>query len=365
MNNELRTKKVFYILIGIVIGIALCLGGIGGFLLWRISTYEKEFSQIDAKVEEAIKRLDLPLVEKKIKKMGFLPVYFGVEETLSIPFDYSLDRLISQIKQEFSLPPTKICQIKEENLKDSYEILVNLGLEEERITHTLRFVLKKVKIALIIDDFGYSKSRAVDIFLEDLDIPFTISIIPGTKYAKLIAEEAHKNGKEVMVHLPMEAEHKELNHGYKWIILDEMEEKEIKLATEEAIKNIPHAVGLSNHQGSVVTTKERPMKALLEVVKEEGLFFVDSRTGPETIAFSLAQEMGIKSTSRETEFLDNEKKIDYIKKQFQKLIFLAKAGGKVIGIGHANITTVRAIKEILTSLEGRKIELVYVSEIVD
>jgi len=75
--------------------------------------------------------------------------------------------------------------------------------------------------------------------------------------------------------------------------------------------------------------------------------------------------MGIKSTSREAEFLDNEKKIDYIKKQFQKLIFLAKVRGKVIGIGHANITTARAIKEILTSLEGRKIELVYVSEIVD
>ncbi|MCK4418544.1 divergent polysaccharide deacetylase family protein [Candidatus Aerophobetes bacterium] len=359
-----KSSKLFYILIGIVIGIALCLGGIGGFLLWRISTYEKEFSRIDAKVEEAIKRLDLPLVEKKIKKMGFLPVCFGVEETLSIPFDYSLDRLISQIEQEFSLPPIKICQIKEENLKDSYEILVNLGFEE-RITHTLRFVLKKVKIALIIDDFGYSKSRAVDIFLKELDIPLTLSIIPGTEYARLIAEEAHKNGKEVMVHLPMEAEREELNHGYKWIILDKMGEKEIKLATEKAIKNIPHAVGLNNHQGSVVTTKERPMKALLEVVKEEGLFFVDSRTDPETIAFSLAQEMGIKSTSREAEFLDNEKKIDYITKQFQKLISLAKVRGKVIGIGHANITTARAIKEILTSPEGKKIELVYVSEIVD
>ncbi|TET13004.1 divergent polysaccharide deacetylase family protein [Candidatus Aerophobetes bacterium] len=359
-----KSSKVFYLLIGMVIGIALCLGGIGGFLRWRTSIYEKEFSRIDAKVEKAIKRLDLPLVEKKIKKMGFLPVYFGVEETLSIPFDYSLDRLISQIEQEFSLPPIKICQIKEENLKDSYEILVNLGLEEERITYTLRFVLKKVKIALIIDDFGYSKSRAVDIFLKDLDIPLTLSIIPGTEYARLIAEEAHKNGKEVMLHLPMEAEHEELNHGYKWIILNEMEEKEIRLATEEAIKNIPHAVGLNNHMGSLITTKERPMKALLEVVKEEGLFFIDSKTDPDSIAFPLAQKMGIKSTSRQV-FLDNEKKIDYITKQFQKLISLAKVRGKVIGIGHANITTARAIKEILTSLEGRKIELVYVSEIVE
>ncbi len=357
-----KSSKLFYILIGIVIGIALCLGGIGGFLLWRISTYEKEFSRIDAKVEEAIKRLDLPLVEKKIKKMGFLPVCFGVEETLSIPFDYSLDRLISQVEQEFSLPPIKICQIKEENLKDSYEILVNLGLEE-RITHTLRFVLKKVKIALIIDDFGYSKSRAVDIFLEDLDIPLTLSIIPGTEYARLIAQEAHKSGKEVILHLPMEPKGK-FNPDYKWIVLDEMEEKEIRLATEEAIKNIPHAVGLNNHMGSLITTKERPMKALLEVVKEEGLFFVDSRTDPDSIAFSLAQKMGIKSTSRQV-FLDNEKKIDYIKKQFQKLISLAKARGKAVGIGHANITTARAIKEILASLEGRKIELVHVSEIVD
>ena len=359
MNYKLRT-----LLIGIVIGVALCLGGIGGFLYWKISIYEKEFYRIDTKVEEAIKRLDLPLVEKKIKKMGFLPVYFSAEETLGIPFDYSLDKLIFQLEQEFSLKPIKIYQIKEENLKDSYQILVNLG-SEERITHTLKFVLEKVKIALIIDDFGYSSGRTVDIFLKELDIPLAVSIIPGTKYAKFIAQEAHKSGKEVMVHLPMEAQREELNRGYKWIILDKMGEKEIKLATEEAIKDVPYAVGLNNHQGSVVTSKERPMKALLEVVKKEGLFFIDSKTTSGSIAFSLAQEMGIKSTSREAEFLDNEKKLDYITKQFQKLISLAKVRGKAVGIGHANITTAQAIKEILTNLERRKIELVYVSEIVE
>ncbi|GAH73719.1 unnamed protein product, partial [marine sediment metagenome] len=113
-----------------------------------------------------------------------------------------------------------------------------------------------------------------------------------------------------------------------------------------------------------ITSEERPMRALLKAVKEEDLFFVDSRTSPDSIAFALAQEMGVKSTSRQV-FLDNEKDIDYIKGQFQQLISSAKEKGKTLGMGHIDITTAQALKEIVASLDKRKIELVYVSEIVN
>ena len=353
-----KSHKFLYIAIITV----LCIIIAGLFLQLRISTYQNDFLQIDLKVKELTKTLNLPLIEEKeIRGRFFLPE-LQQEKTLSIPFDYPLDTLLLQIQEELSLRLVKIHQLEEKDSKDQYQILAKVG-SESRTTHTLRFILKKVKIALLIDDFGYSKGRAVDIFLEDLDIPLTISVIPGTPQAKSIAEQAHKSGKEVIIHLPMQPKG-EFNPDYKWIILDKMSEEEIKSTIKEARKDIPYAVGLNNHMGSLITSEERPMRALLKAVKEEDLFFVDSRTSPDSIAFALAQEMGVKSISRQV-FLDNEKDIDYIKGQFQQLISSAKEKGKALGMGHVDITTGQALKEIAASLDERKIELVYVSEIVN
>ena len=353
-----KSHKFLYIAIIIV----LCIIIAGLFLQLRISTYQNDFLQIDLKVKELTKTLNLPLIEEKeIRGRFFLPE-LQQEKTLGIPFDYPLDKLLLQIQEELSLRLVKIHQLEEKDSKDQYQILAKVG-SESRTTHTLRFILKKIKIALLIDDFGYSKGGAVDIFLEDLDIPLTISVIPGTPQAKSVAEQAHKSGKEVIIHLPMQPKGK-FNPDYKWIILDKMSEEEIKSTMKEAREDIPYAVGLNNHMGSLITSEERPMRALLKAVKEEDLFFVDSRTSPDSIAFALAQEMGVKSTSRQV-FLDNEKDIDYIKGQFQQLISSAKEKGKTLGMGHIDITTAQALKEIVASLDERKIELVYVSEIVN
>lgn len=353
-----NSLKVLYISIGFVLSLII----IGLFLQFRISTLRKEFSQIDPKVKELTGTLGFPLIEERREKEGFFLFYPHGEETLDIPFDYPLDELPLRIWQESSLRLLKIHQIKEENLKDQYEILVKVG-SEKRATHTLRFILRKVKIALLIDDFGYSRGGAVDSFLEDLDIPLTISVIPGTSQAKYVAEQAHRNGKQVIIHLPMEPEGN-FNPDYKWIVLNKMNNPEIKSTVKEAIKDVPYAVGVNNHMGSLITAEERPMRALFEAVEEEGLFFVDSRTTPNSIASSLAKRMDIKSAFRQV-FLDNEKDIDYIKSQFQELISSAKVKGKALGMGHIDIVTARALEEIVASLDKRKIKLVYVSEIVE
>ncbi len=334
----------------------------GLFLQLRISVYQNDFLQIDSEVRGLAETLHLTLIKEEKARGIFLLAGPQQEKTLSIPFDYPLDTLLLRIEKELSLRLVKIHRLQEENLKDQYQILVKVG-SESRITHTLRFILKKVKIALLIDDFGYSKGGVVDVFLEDLSVPLTISVIPGTPQANLVAEQANKNGKEVIIHLPMQPKG-EFNPDYKWIILDNMSEEEIKLTVKEARKNIPHAVGLNNHMGSLITSKEGPMRSLLEALKEEDLFFVDSKTSPDSIGFTLAQEMGVKSTSRQV-FLDNEKDIGYIKGQFQQLLSSAERKGRSMGTGHVDITTGQALKEILAILDKRKIELVYVSEIVN
>ncbi|MFQ6067119.1 MAG: divergent polysaccharide deacetylase family protein [bacterium] len=353
-----KTHRILYLLIGLVI----VLVGIGGLFYLKISIYQKELSKIDSKVDKAIQALNFPLLNKRIKWVGPFPTYLQVQEAFKIPFDYSLDRLPNQIKRKLEQNSLKIHGLKGENLKDHYKIVVSLGFDDG-ITHTLEFVLHKIKIALLIDDFGYSQGKTVDFLLKELDAPFTISIIPGTPYAKSIAEEAHRNGKEVILHLPMEPQKNFINR-YRWIVLSRMSPEQISSLVKDAIRDVPYAAGLSNHMGSLITTQEKPMRAVLEAIKAEGLYFVDSRTVSDSVAFPLAQKMAIKSTQREV-FLDNQKDSSYIESQFQQLISSAQKREKALGIAHADPITAEALKKILSGLEKRKIRLVYVSDIVD
>jgi polysaccharide deacetylase 2 family uncharacterized protein YibQ len=353
-----KSHPILYLLIGLII----CLVGIGGFFYLRISVYQKELSRIDSKVDEAIQVLNFSLLNKRIKWVGPFPTHLQVQESLKIPFDYPLDKLPSEIQRELWRNSLKIHQTKRENLKDCYKIVVSLGFDD-RITHTLEFILHKLKIALLIDDFGYSHGKTVDFLLKELDLPFTISIIPGTPYAKSIAEEAYRNGKQVILHLPMEPQ-KNFTNRYRWIVLNRMNSEQISSLVKKAIKDVPYVVGLNNHMGSLVTTQEKPMRAVLEAVKAEGLYFVDSRTTSNSIAFPLAKKMGIKSTQRQV-FLDNQKDLSYIESQFQLLISSGQKRGGALGIAHVDPLTAEALKKILSRLEKRKIQLVYVSEILD
>ena len=165
-----------------------------------------------------------------------------------------------------------------------YKFYLDAG-QDGFLTHKLIFSLKKAKIALLIDDFGYTNDdRLINTFFQEIPVPLTISIIPGTHFAEKIAKEAHRQKKQILVHLPMQPRGKFVNR-YRWIILKGMSGEKIEETAREAIESIPYAQGLNNHMGSLVTTQKELMKPLLQVLKEKKMFFVDSRTSPSSIGY--------------------------------------------------------------------------------
>ena len=334
----------------------------GLWVQYQRGDYEERWKEIDAKIEREVSESIFPVLQEDTKKVGFLFSALQGEKLLEIPFDTPLDKLPQKLRQMFSRQGVKIHKINTANLKDRYEVLVKLGWEK-KITHILRFILKKKKVALLVDDFGYSNGPVVEAFLNELDIPLTVAIIPGTPYANLVAEKAYKQKKEIMVHLPMQPQ-QEFKGSYRWIVLEGMPESKIKKLVREAIEDVPHARGLNNHMGSLITTQEEPMRAVLEVIKRENLYFVDSRSSHNSIAFSLARRMGVRSARNDC-FLDNQKEIEYIKERFYSHLESVKNGRDSVAVCHATLTTARAIKEIVSQLEKRKIELVLVSELVE
>ena len=104
------------------------------------------------------------------------------------------------------------------------------------------------------------------------------------------------------------------------------------------------------------------MRILLTAIKPTGLFFIDSLTTPASKAFSLANEMGIKTARRDI-FIDNQKDPAKITAQLKSLIVMAKKTGQAIGIGHPYPATLEALAGFQKNLR-QEVALVGISELV-
>jgi polysaccharide deacetylase 2 family uncharacterized protein YibQ len=138
---------------------------------------------------------------------------------------------------------------------------------------------------------------------------------------------------------------------------------QIRQRVHEAVAAIPGLVGVNNHMGSKATEDRTVMQVLMEEVKQRNLFFIDSLTSRNSIAYHVAKAYHI-PTARNQVFLDNSKKTSEIKKQIRLLTKIAMRHGVAIGIGHARSSTAHAIWESLPMLQEQGIELVFASQVV-
>jgi uncharacterized protein len=216
-------------------------------------------------------------------------------------------------------------------------------------------------IAIIIDDMGSSMREAETLLA--MNTPLTISIIPGLAKAKAVAEEVHRKGGEVMIHIPMEPKDYQQKPFEKSGLLLSMSDKEIQERMEGYLEGVPNAVGANNHMGSRFTEDRSRMAVVLAVLKRKGFFFVDSKTSPQSLGDSLAREMGIPAAARSV-FLDNVQEVGAIKGQVDKLAGIARKNGSAIGICHPHKTTLIVLSTTLPELKNKGIRFVKVSELV-
>jgi hypothetical protein len=216
------------------------------------------------------------------------------------------------------------------------------------------------KVAFIIDDLGYETGVAKKIM--ELEFPVALSILPFLRYSEFIAEEGKKNNQEIMLHLPMESNNSSTNPG-PGAIKFYMSEEEIRQAVRDCILDFPYIIGANNHMGSKITEDRKIMEIILEEIKEYNLFFIDSITTKDSIAYEVAQEMKIKSAARSV-FLDNENDMEYVKGQMLEVQETALKEGVVIAIGHSRINTFYVLKRMVPELIKAGIEVVPVSELV-
>ncbi len=195
------------------------------------------------------------------------------------------------------------------------------------------------KVAIIIDDMGYSETLGNDL----LNLPFevTYSFLPFAPYTRKLELAAHLAGKTVFLHLPLQPKGQEWNPGPGALFLqDPPEIQKVKFA--KCLAEVPHAVGVNNHMGSLFTEDKRAMSLLLKEINLKSLVFIDSLTSARSVGFKTAQQAAIKSAKRNV-FLDNTLDERTICKQLELLVSIAERGGSAIGIAHPHLETVNAL----------------------
>ncbi|MGH9713408.1 MAG: divergent polysaccharide deacetylase family protein [Candidatus Acidiferrales bacterium] len=216
------------------------------------------------------------------------------------------------------------------------------------------------QLAIIIDDFGYDRSAA-DTLLA-LPFPLTVSVLPHLPLSTEVAEEAFRRGDQVLLHLPMESESDgakpedvELRVG--------MNSGQVAEALAGMLDSVPHVSGVNNHQGSRATADPALMQALMPALRQRGLFFIDSRTTPATVAFDTAQRDGVRAASRKI-FLDDTPNREAILAQLDQAARDAVRDGSAVAIGHPHPATIAALREEVPRLEAHGIRLVFASDVV-
>ncbi len=213
-------------------------------------------------------------------------------------------------------------------------------------------------MAIIIDDWGY---RAGDLSYLDHYLPLTLAVLPNLPHSREIADYARISGYEVMLHLPMAP--REGLRTEEGTIRPGMSKAEIITLLEEGLASVGPVRGVNNHMGSLATTDPELMRIVLTQVKQKNLFFVDSVTTPNSVVYPLGQEMGLPVVRRDI-FLDNEREVEYIKKQLRLLIAQARRQGRAIGIGHPHPETFAALREMRAEIAESGVTVAPVSTLL-
>ncbi len=189
----------------------------------------------------------------------------------------------------------------------------------------------------------------------------SVAIFPNAPDSQMMMNKAHQQGREILIHLPMAPLSKQPLE--KDTLTPSMSAAEVKRIVDQAIRNIPYAIGINNHMGSAMTSSRSGMDNVMQAMNAHNLFFLDSMTIGNTQSVNAAQGTRVKVIKRNV-FLDDVQNEGEIRRQFERAIQLARKNGYAIAIGHPHPATVKVLQQMLPNLPS-DIVLVRPSELLN
>lgn len=238
------------------------------------------------------------------------------------------------------------------------------GKEKEKIVvSSIGKTIQTRQLAIIIDDIGNDLGPVRELLKIDADITF--AVMPLCNHTREAAEILHKARREILLHLPMEPASYPREKPGAGALFTDMNNQELLFQLNKNMAAVPYISGVNNHMGSKFMEDEEKLKVIFENLKKKNLFFIDSRTTPNSKASSASEKTGLPLASRRI-FLDNSRDYEAIYKILTEIAHETADGdvAPLIIIGHPYPETIRAIKEATKILRAKGVVIVPVSRLV-
>jgi len=216
-------------------------------------------------------------------------------------------------------------------------------------------------VAIIVDDLGRGTRSARQLLT--IKQSLTFAILPIEAQAAEVARMAHAAGHEVMLHVPMEPQGFPVVDPGDDALLVNLPPAELHARLHALLSGVPHVAGINNHMGSRFTEDERSMAVVMAVLRERGLYFVDSLTSGHSVGTAAARQAGVPSLRRDV-FLDNVAEVAAIAREIRRLAAKAARNGSAVGICHPYPETIAALRQELPVLARQGVKFVPVSALL-
>ena len=214
------------------------------------------------------------------------------------------------------------------------------------------------RLTVVIADVGKEPALLDSMLALDQDVTYAISV--NEPYAGDVATKLTQAGREFIAHLPLEPSAPDDMDGPAFITR-EMSLDEVKTQVRTFLNRVPGAVGADGHLGGGFTQSPRHVGALLEVIADTGLYFLDQRTSDKASIQQQARALGIRSAARTHRIEAAGTAVEAKLRAVEVALVLE---GQALVIAEASPTVIGALKVWLKNLRKREIHLIRLSETV-
>ena len=171
----------------------------------------------------------------------------------------------------------------------------------ERATHEILAVRARAgseaqapdpaRLAVIVFGFRESAAQADSFFA--LPAPFAVAIVPGAKEASAIFRAAHKRGREVVLHAPLEPiNYPRIDPGPGTLLVT-MKPTRIAGDVRRWLDQGRPVAAVANHMGSLATQDMTVMRAFYRELKRNNVPFLHVNPTAGSVCRALASDMGV------------------------------------------------------------------------
>ncbi len=329
-----------------------------------------------AEVSEISRHTPETAITATINKLGIPKSYFrqrNVENitVFNVPIDKSeMDLVYANMIFKGELERNGAKFIKGMDTKEKQTLLFSFPDSAKQyqinIYYDSKLYLNKQKkrtISIVVDDFGTIGGELLSGFLA-LDKEVCFAIFPDEQYSVQTMNLAKEQGRITIIHIPMEPiGYPEVNPG-KNPILVQYDTHQIDKILSRAIEQLPYCEGVNNHMGSLATTDEDVMNAVMATLKKHNKFYLDSRTSNVSVAYSVAQKNHLRSYRNDL-FLDSPNiSQSTMDAKLNQIIELSNRNQNVIAITHChNSDKLDYLKRIISRLKAAGFTLIPLTDI--